>query len=90
MQSLELNYDDITIVPEAVTDICSRSQCIPYDEDGYLPIFASCMSSVVSIENTRDFNAAKIRTVIQRSYPLDKRFNFLFKYEGNFVALPLN
>ena len=90
MQSLELNYDDITIVPEAVTDICSRSQCIPYDEDGYLPIFASCMSSVVSIENTGDFNAAKIRTVIPRSYPLDKRFDFLFKNEGNFVAFSLN
>ena len=90
MQSLKLNYDDITIVPEAVTDICSRSQCIPYDEDGYLPIFASCMSSVVSIENTGNFNAAKIRTVIPRSYPLDKRFDFLFKNEGNFVAFSLN
>lgn len=90
MQDLKLNYDDITIVPEAVTDICSRSQCIPYDEDGYLPIFASCMSSVVSIENTVDFNAAKIRTVIPRSYPLDKRFDFLFENEGNFVAFSLN
>lgn len=90
MQDLKLNYDDITIVPEAVTDICSRSQCIPYDEDGYLPIFASCMSSVVSIENTMDFNAAKIRTVIPRSYPLDKRFDFLFENEGNFVAFSLN
>lgn len=90
MQDLKLNYDDITIVPEAVTDICSRSQCIPYDEDGYLPIFASCMSSVVSIENTGDFNAAKIRTVIPRSYPLEKRFDFLFKNEGNFVAFSLN
>lgn len=90
MQDLKLNYDDITIVPEAVTDICSRSQCIPYDEDGYLPIFASCMSSVVSIENTGDFNAAKIRTVIPRSYPLEKRFDFLFENEGNFVAFSLN
>lgn len=90
MQDLKLNYDDITIVPEAVTDICSRSQCIPYDEDGYLPIFASCMSSVVSIENTGDFNAARIRTVIPRSYPLEKRFDFLFENEGNFVAFSLN
>lgn len=90
MQDLKLNYDDITIVPEAVTDICSRSQCIPYDEDGYLPIFASCMSSVVSIENTGDFNAAKIRTVIPRSYPLYVRTEFLEKNEGNFVAFSLS
>lgn len=90
MHDLKLNYDDITIVPEAVTDICSRSQCIPYDEDGYLPIFASCMSSVVSIENTGDFNAAKIRTVIPRSYSIEERFKYLFKNEGNFVAFSLN
>ena len=90
MPDLKLNYDDITIVPEAVTDICSRSQCIPYDEDGYLPIFASCMSSVVSIENTGNFNAAKIRTVIPRSYPLYVRTEFLEKNEGNFVAFSLN
>ena len=90
MQDLKLNYDDITIVPEAVTDICSRSQCIPYDEDGYLPIFASCMSSVVSIENTGDFNAAKIRTVIPRSYSVEERLKYLFKNEGNFVAFSLN
>lgn len=90
MQDLKLNYDDITIVPEAVTDICSRSQCIPYDEDGYLPIFASCMSSVVSIENTGDFNTAKIRTVIPRSYPLYVRTEFLEKNEDNFVAFSLN
>lgn len=90
MQDLKLNYDDITIVPEAVTDICSRSQCIPYDEDGYLPIFASCMSSVVSIENTGDFNAAKIRTVIPRSYSVKERLEYLFENEGNFVAFSLN
>lgn len=90
MQDLKLNYDDITIVPEAVTDICSRSQCIPYDEDGYLPIFASCMSSVVSIENTGDFNAAKIRTVIPRSYSVEERLKYLFENEGNFVAFSLN
>ena len=90
MQDLKLNYDDITIVPEAVPDICSRSQCIPYDEDGNLPIFASCMSSVVAIENTGNFNAAKIRTVIPRSYPLYVRTEFLEKNEGNFVAFSLN
>ena len=89
MSSLKLNYDDITIVPERITDICSRSECNPYDEDGFLPIFASCMSSVVSIENTNDFNEAKIRTVIPRSYGVKDRLNFLFKDYDNFVAFSL-
>lgn len=91
MSSLKLNYDDITILPERVTDICSRSQCNPYDEDGYLPIFASCMSSVVSIENTPWFNAAKIRTVIPRSYSVETRLDYLRhnKNNANFVAFSL-
>lgn len=89
-ERIKLNYDDITIVPDELTDICSRSQCNPYDEDGYLPIFASCMSSVVSIENAGDFNAARIRAVIPRSYSVDERLEYLFKNEGNFVAFSLN
>lgn len=89
-ERIKLNYDDITIVPDKLTDICSRSQCNPYDEDGYLPIFASCMSSVVSIENAGDFNAARIRAVIPRSYSVDERLEYLFKNEGNFVAFSLN
>lgn len=89
-EKIKLNYDDVTIVPDEITDICSRSQCNPYDEDGYLPIFASCMSSVVSIENAGDFNAARIRAVIPRSYSVDERLEYLFKNEGNFVAFSLN
>lgn len=90
MNDIKLNYDDITIVPEVLTDICSRSKCNPYDEDGYLPIFASCMSSVVSLDNAGDFNAAKIRVVIPRSYSIEERLNYLFENEGNFVAFSLN
>lgn len=93
MQDIKLNYDDITIVPEAVSDICSRSECNPYDEYGYLPIFASCMSSVVSLENAVDFNKAKIRAVIPRSYSLEKRFEYLNFFRDwsspNFVAFSL-
>ena len=88
---MKLNYDDITIVPERKTDICSRSQCNPYDEDAFLPIFASCMSSVVSLDNVKDFNDARIRTVIPRSYSLQKRADYLrYNYNGkNFVAFSL-
>lgn len=87
--NLKLNYDDITVVPSRITDICSRSECNPYDSDGYLPIFASCMSSVVSIENTAKFNSAKIRTVIPRSYSLDDRLTFLFEDYDNFTSFSL-
>ena len=89
MDNLKLNYDDITIVPEELTDICSRTECIPYKEDGYLPIFASCMSSVVSIDNAKDFNDAKIKVVVPRSYSIEERFEYIKKGTNNFVAFSM-
>lgn len=90
MSDIKLNYDDITVIPEIVTDISSRKQCNPYDEDGYLPIFAAPMSSVVSIENAHDFNNAKIKAVIPRSYSINERLSYLSKNTDNFVAFSLS
>jgi len=86
----KLNYDDVSIMPECVTSVQSRSECNPYDEDGYLPIFASCMTSVVSMENSAEFNAAKIRTVIPRSYSMQDRMDYLVSSNpANFTAFSL-
>ncbi len=85
----KLNYDDITIVPERMSTISSRKECIPYDNNGYLPIFASPMSSVVSISNAHKFNEARIYAVIPRSYSIDVRFTYLFSDNDNFVAFSL-
>ena len=95
-KEIKLGYDDVAIVPEVVTTISSRSECSPYDEDGFLPIFASCMSSVVSIENAKDFNNAKIRTVIPRDISIDERMDYMFSQANgfgtncNFVSFSLN
>ena len=95
-KNIKLGYDDIAIIPEKVTEIFSRSDCNPYDKDGFLPIFASCMSSVVSIENTKAFNEAKIRTVIPRDISINERLDYIVKASGgfidnyNFVAFSLN
>ena len=88
MNDIKLNYDDVTIVPEIVSTIGSRSECDPYD-DTMLPIFASCMSTVVSKDNVKDFNNAKIRTVIPRTYPLEERLKLLNIQYFNFVAFSL-
>jgi len=95
MEDFKLGYDDVTIIPERITTIESRSECNPYDENGYLPIFASCMTSVVSMENAKCFNENKIYTVIPRNYSLEERLEFMIdeaktvgKY--NFIAFSLN
>ena len=89
VKNIKLNYNDITIVPEVVTKISSRSECNPYDDSGFLPIFASCMSSVVSMENNKTFNDSKIRVVIPRTYSYEERLKFLFNNNVNFVAFSL-
>ena len=92
MSNPKLGYDDITLVPEVVTDICSRSECNPYDERQYLPIFAAPMSSVVSFENVKNFNYARIRVVVPRSYPLEERLKLAEGTDtgSNFVAFSMN
>ena len=87
---IKLNYNDITIVPDVTTTISSRSECNPYDKDGFLPLFASCMSSVVSIENTHIFNENKVRVVVPRTYSYETRKDLLLTTDFNFVAFSLN
>lgn len=82
----KLNYDDITVVPDIITNIKSRKDCNPYDENGFLPIFASPMTSVVSIENAEKFNESKIYAVIPRSYSVCRRIHYLYNETDNFVA----
>jgi len=87
----KLNYDDVAIIPEEITEIVSRKECNPYDEDGFLPIFASCMSSVVSMENFEEFNSNKIKVVLPRNYSVEERINFMTLTGGkfNFTAFSL-
>ena len=72
-----LSYDDVSIIPERITDIDSRSLCNPMDQNGMLPIIAAPMSSVVSIYNWMDFIRNKINVVIPRSIPIYTRLTMM-------------
>lgn len=77
MTDVKLHYDDISIVPETLTDIESRKECNPYI-DGMLPIFASPMGSVIDCTNWRDFLDNRINVVIPRTIRLEERLNILW------------
>ena len=77
MTDVKLHYDDISIVPEVVTDIESRKECNPY-VDGMLPIFASPMGSVVDNTNWISFLNNKINVVIPRTIRINERLNILW------------
>ena len=82
------SYNDLKIVPSVTSRVDSRSQCNPFDKNGMLPIFASCMSTVVDTKNYQIFKKNKIYPVIPRNIDLLSRLSLML--EGNWVALSLN
>lgn len=94
MTDVKLHYDDISIVPETITDIKSRVECNPYI-NGMLPIFASPMGSVIDDTNWRNFLDNRINVVIPRTIRLEERLNILWYTCGDesqykpFVAFSL-
>lgn len=66
-------YNDLTIIPAVVSDISSRSECKPTYDNNKLPIFASCMSTVVSPSNYEKWEENGITPIIPRNIPIDVR-----------------
>lgn len=71
------SYNDISIIPAEISDINSRGECNPYYHNSQLPIFASPMSTVVSLNNVKDFVNNKIIPIIPRTILLSERLNSL-------------
>lgn len=85
MTDFKLSYDDVSIIPERISTISSRSECNPYI-DGMLPIFASPMDTVVCEENIQDFLDNNINVVIPRNIDFCKRVELGVKYNVFFAV----
>ena len=78
------SYNDITIIPEVISDVSSRQECDPFirnnsKEKDLLPIFASPMASVISDNNYEEFLNNKIMPIIPRNIPLETRIELMEK-----------
>lgn len=82
------SYNDVTVVPETISEIETRSECNPFYEDNLLPIFTAPMAAVVSDKNYKTFQENKIRTIIPRNISLKIRKELMDKSE--WVALSLS
>lgn len=80
------SYNDLTIIPETISDVTSRSECNPYINN-VLPIFASPMASVVDDVNYEEFEHNAITPIIPRNIVLEKRISLMNL--GKWVALSL-
>ncbi len=82
--------NDITIVPAAISDIESRSECSPYvgmSSDTELPLFAAPMSCIVDDKNFGFFNDKCVNTIIPRNIPLNIRVSLV---DSTFCAFSLD
>ena len=82
------SYNDLTIVPEIISDIKSRSECDVFYDNKKLPIFTAPMASVVSDKNYKIFEDNYITPIIPRNISFEIRKDFMVKEK--WVALSLN
>ena len=82
------SYNDLTIVPEVISDIDSRSQCNPFVTDNWLPIFTAPMASVVNEHNIDIFVKNGIVPILPRNISLETRKNLMLDY--HWIALSLS
>lgn len=68
-------YNDLTVVPEVISDISSRSECNPFEND-MLPIFASPMSTIVNDKNINIWKSNYITPIIPRNINYYDRINY--------------
>ena len=88
---VKLGYEDISIVPEVISSIRSRKECICWDENLKLPIFTAPMDGVIDLETSRTFNNCDINVVLPRTLPLDTRITQLYSpVRNSFVSFSLN
>ena len=80
-------YNDVTIMPCVVSEIEHRSECIPWDKEGMLPLFTAPMDTVVSEDNFKLFESNHIHAILPRTAPLDTRK--FYSSKGRWAAYSL-
>lgn len=74
-------------MPCVVSEIEHRSECIPWDEEGMLPLFTAPMDTVVSEDNFKLFEANHIHAILPRTAPLETRK--FYSTKGRWAAYSL-
>lgn len=87
LKTIGYSYNDLTLVPSEISNVSSRSQCNPYNNEEELPIFTAPMASVVNVDNYKLFKQNKITPIIPRNIDLNSRIELM--YQGEWVALSL-
>lgn len=91
-KQIKLGYEDITIVPEVISNIRHRSECsLCNDYNNKLPIFTAPMDNVVDLNSYEEFIGNDINVILPRTIPLKKRVEYIFReYPDNSIFFALS
>ena len=64
--NVRFDFNDLVIEPATTTDISSRKQVNPFDDNNMLPIFTAPMDTVVDVYNIGKFLTSKINVCMPR------------------------
>ena len=87
-EKMKYGYNDLCLEPCVVSNVKSRSECNPYYGENELPIFASPMSAIVSVENFHLWERNNITPILPRNIDYNIRYDYL--RQGKWVALSLS
>ena len=101
IKNTKYSYQDVSIVPARVSDISSRKECYPLDENGYFPLFTAPMSSVVDENTVDNFEKNHIYSILPRTVEWEKRFEYgkktkrwiavsLSEFQNKFIEQKIN
>lgn len=79
---MKLDWNDISIIPEVLSTISSRSEINPLLDNGQLPLFAAPMDMVISEDNVEEFYKNGINICLPRhiKYENLKDDRFFYSY----------
>lgn len=81
-------YEDVTIIPNVTSNIEHRSECVPFDENGMLPLFTAPMDTVVGKNNFSLFEREKIYPILPRTEDINIRIEY--SRSGKWAAYSLS
>lgn len=88
IENLKYSYNDVSLVPSVISEICHRSECDPFIEDNKLPIFTAPMTSVVNVDNFSLFEENHIIPILPRNIDIETRIEY--SQNGKWAAYSLS
>lgn len=84
---LKYSYNDVSIIPSILSNVCHRGECNPFVYDNMLPLFTAPMDTVVSRTNYKEFYGEGITPILPRTEDLKLRKEYAMN--GDWAAFSL-